>query len=232
MKIGFDLISDLCLSPEENFNWENKSTSLMCIIAGNISNDMRTVKQTLGHLSRFYQGIFYTPGFLEYENCANVDHRTEELLELCSGLPNVALLFQHVVIVDGIAILGCNGWSLPFTDKIDNLEDDKETARYEDVVYLKRSMDKLQKHLDVKKIVMVTHAVPNKQLYFGEQPKFIEDQINLDYCLDFDSEKKVCTWAFGSYEKIVDTTLHDINYVNNPYNKSQPYWAKRVNVEI
>jgi hypothetical protein len=35
MKIGFDLISDLNLSPNDSFNWENKATSLYCIIAGN-----------------------------------------------------------------------------------------------------------------------------------------------------------------------------------------------------
>ena len=51
--IGFDLISDLNLSPEDSFNWEGKATSLYCIIAGNISEDLRTIKQTLSHLSKF-----------------------------------------------------------------------------------------------------------------------------------------------------------------------------------
>lgn len=232
MNLGFDLISDLYLSPEESFNWENKSTSLVCIIAGNISNDLRTIKQTLGHLSNFYQGIFYTPGYLEYENCSSVESRTEELVELCSSMPNVALLYQHVVIIDGIAIMGCNGWSLPFADKNENLEDDKETARFDDMVYLQRSIERLQRHLDVKKVVVVSHAVPNKELYFGEAPSFIKDQIDLDHCLNSDSEKKICTWVFGSYKKIVDTTLHGINYVNNPYYKQQPYWPKRINVRL
>lgn len=62
MKIGFDVISDLNLGPDEQFSWEGKATSLYCIIAGNISNDLRTIHQILLHLSHFYQGVFYTAG--------------------------------------------------------------------------------------------------------------------------------------------------------------------------
>ena len=65
MTIGFDVISDLFLTPEESFNWEGKATSLYCVIAGNISNDVKVITQTLRHLSRFYQGIFYIDGYHE-----------------------------------------------------------------------------------------------------------------------------------------------------------------------
>jgi hypothetical protein len=81
--IGFDLISDLNLSPEDSFNWEGKATSLYCIIAGNISEDLRTIKQTLLHLSKFYQGIFYTLGSLEYHHTIDVHKRTEEIHKIC-----------------------------------------------------------------------------------------------------------------------------------------------------
>ena len=55
--IGFDVISDLNLSAEDSFNWEGKATSLYCIVAGNVSSDLRTVLQTLTHVGRFYQGV-------------------------------------------------------------------------------------------------------------------------------------------------------------------------------
>ena len=35
--IGFDVISDLNLKRNDSFNWENKATSLYCILSGNIS---------------------------------------------------------------------------------------------------------------------------------------------------------------------------------------------------
>jgi hypothetical protein len=230
MEIGFDLISDLNLSPNESFNWENKATSLYCIVAGNISSDLRTIFQTLAHLSRFYQGIFYTTGPLEYVGSTDFATRSEEIIKLCKKIPNVALLYHHVVIIDGVAILGANGWSC---EGFDFDQEDVGHARVEDISYLNKSVLKLQKHLDVKKIFVVTNGVPKKELYFGEQPRSVDNQkLHLDYCLGNDTEMKVSYWAYGSYNKIVDTTIHDVNYINNSYFKRKPYWAKRINVTI
>ena len=39
MILGFDIISDLNLSIDDTFTWEDKPTSLYCIVAGNVSND-------------------------------------------------------------------------------------------------------------------------------------------------------------------------------------------------
>jgi len=232
MEIGIDVISDLYLTPEESFNWENKATSLYCIVAGNVSSDARTLYQTLGHLARFYQGIFYVPGPLEYRNCVNIPIRSKELFNLCKRIPKIAMLHQHVVILDGIAVLGCNGWSVD-PDQLPNLTvEDIDTARYEDILYMKSSIDRLQTHLDVKKVVVVSNSVPKKELYFGEVPHYHDDQIQLDFGLSADTESKIVKWVFGTYEKIVDTTLSNINYVNNPYYKVKPYWAKRLSIEI
>jgi hypothetical protein len=110
MKIGFDVISDLNLEPNEQFDWEGKATSLYCIIAGNISNDLRTIHQILLHLSHFYQGVFYTAGSLEYEGVTNISARTNELTNISKKIRNVAYLHNHVVIIDGIALVGTNGW--------------------------------------------------------------------------------------------------------------------------
>ena len=47
-----------------------------------------------------------------------------------------------------------------------------------------------------------------------------------------DLESKISHWAYGSYGKIVDTKLDSINYLSNPYNKKNPYWAKRIDIEV
>lgn len=233
MEIGFDVISDLYLSPEESFNWEGKATSLYCIVAGNVSSDLRTVFQTLAHLSKFYQGVFYTTGTLEYDGVKDFNVRTQEIQSLCKRIPNVALLYHHVVIIDGVAVLGANGWAPPeeFHDEV--LMDDIRKSRLEDIAYLNRSIEKLQKHLDVKKIFLVTNAVPKLELYFGEEPRDIENQqLHLDYCLGSDTEMKISHWVYGTYNKTVDTTLHGVNYINNSYFKRRPYWAKRITVNL
>jgi hypothetical protein len=229
--IGFDLISDLNLSPEDNFNWEGKATSLYCIIAGNISADLHTIKQTLSHLSKFYQGIFYTLGSLEYYNTSDVIKRTKEIYKTCNSIGNLAIMHHHVVVVDGIAVLGVNGW-------YGNTTYDEETAsitevyRNEDILYVKNTLERLQKHLDVKKIVIVSNSVPGIDLYFGEHPDTVDTQLNLNIALLADTENKVSHWLYGTYGKVVDTNINDINYINNGSFKRNPYWAKRITIEI
>ena len=232
MSIGFDIISDLNLSPEDSFNWEGKATSLYCIIAGNISSDLRTIRQTLLHLSKHYQGIFYVLGSLEYKNAISIDKRTEEIYKVCRSVRNIAILHQHVVIIDGIAIAGANGWfgDLVIPDLITGME--VEQHRNSDLLYLRNTVERLQKHLDVKKIILVSNSVPSPDLYFGEEPDDIMTQLSLGIVLVSDTESKVSHWAYGTYDKIVDTSVRGINYVNNGYFNRKPYWAKRIEVNI
>ena len=84
--IGFDVLSDLNLNPNDSFNWENKASSLYCILAGNISSNIRTVAQVLVHLSKHYQGVFYVPGDLEYKTTDSIPNRTNELMMLCESI--------------------------------------------------------------------------------------------------------------------------------------------------
>jgi hypothetical protein len=230
MKIGFDVISDLNLKPNELFGWESKATSLYCIIAGNISNDLRTIHQILLHLSHFYQGVFYTAGTLEYEGTSDIATRTSELVNICKSIRNVAYLHNHVVIIDGIAIVGSNGW---FNDEntyplltLDAIENE----RYQDIGYLSNAIEKLQLHLDVKKIIIVSHSAPSHELFFGEEPDLIYSMPPLKLSLIKDLESKVTHWVYGNYDKTVDIVIDGINYVNNSYYKRNPYWAKRIEI--
>ena len=230
MKIGFDVISDLNLKPDELFGWEGKATSLYCIIAGNISNDLLTIHQILLHLSHFYQGVFYTAGTLEYEGTSDISTRTNELFNLCKSIRNVAYLHNHIVIIDGIAIVGSNGWfndesayPLLTLDAIDN-------ERYQDVGYLSNAIEKLQLHLDVKKIIIVSHSAPSHELLFGEESDLIYSIPPLKLSLIKDLESKVTHWVYGSYDKTVDIVIDGINYINNSYYKRNPYWAKRIEI--
>jgi hypothetical protein len=233
MNIGFDVISDLNLGAEDSFNWENKATSLYLIIAGNISDDLRVIHQTLLHLSRFYQGIFYVPGTLEHDSLHLVKNRYLEINQICKSINNVAFLHRHVVVINGVAILGANGWYGSNIETPTTLEKlHLHSQHIEDISYVGTSLEKLQLHLDVKKVIVVTHCVPGPNLYFGEQPDMIGDQIPLTQILGHDSEHKVSTWIYGSYDKNVDTTIENINYINNSYYGRRPYWPKRIDIEV
>lgn len=230
MKIGFDIISDLYLDPDDEFNWDGKATSLYCVIPGNISNDLKVVRKTLAHLSKYYQGVFYCLGSLEYEDCENINTRTKEIFKATQPIRNVALLHQHVVIIESIAILGINGWygNTQPTDIV--TEANIETHRHGDILYLKSSIEKLQRHLDVKNILLVSNSVPGPDLYFGQEPAHANGQIPINIALEADTEKKVSHWAYGTYDKSVDITIDNINYVNNSYYRKQPYWSKRIEI--
>lgn len=226
-KIGFDIISDLNLTQLNSFNWENKATSLYCIIAGNISSDLVTIEKTLEHLSNQYMGVFYIAGPKEFEGVTDLQGRITKITKICRKLRKVSFLYNHVVVIDGIAILGCNGWFCEPKMQDDTIEE-IELQRMSDLFYLKSSVERLQTHLDITKILMVTSSVPNKYLYFGQNPATIEDLFELSEILQFDSENKIENWIFGGYTNVVDTTHCGINYVNNPYINNQPYWAKRI----
>lgn len=230
MNIGFDIISDLNLEPGEQFNWEGKVTSLYCLIAGSISNDLRTIRQVLNNLSRLYQGVFYVAGALEYKDAPSIERRTEELIKLTRTIKNVAFLHHNVVIIDGIALLGSNGWYGNIEPNELLTDEMIEQHRHEDIVYLKSTLEKLQRHLDVRKVVIITNSVPSVDLYFREEPESLHAQLPLNLALIVDTEKKVSHWIYGSYGKVVDTSINDINYVNNAHHKREPYWAKRIEV--
>lgn len=229
LEIGFDLINDINIGPNEEFDWEGKSTSLYCIVAGNVSEDLRTLYQVLSHLSKFYQGIFYVPGLLEYKTALDHETRTKEIAALIKKLPKVAFLYHHVVIIDGIAILGANGWS---ADKLDDIDARLIKSRLEDIAYLGDSVSKLQRHLDVKRILLITACIPEKDLYFGQLPKHVDDHIYPGYCLSNDTEMKITHWAFGCNEQTVDTVVKGVKYVSNPYKKNSVYWPKRINITL
>jgi hypothetical protein len=233
MNIGFDVISDLNLDAEDSFDWENKATSLYLIIAGNISNDLRVIHQTLLHLSQFYQGIFYVAGSLEHDSLHLVKNRYLELAQICKSIKNVAFLHRHVVVINGVAILGANGLYGTNIDPLTTLEKLHLHAQHvEDVSYIGSSLEKLQLHLDVKKIIVVTHCTPAPELYFGEVPNNLDDQIPLTQVLGHDTEQKVSHWVYGNYDKNVDTNIHGINYINNSYYGKRPYWPKRIDIVV
>jgi predicted phosphohydrolase len=233
MRIGFDVISDLNLDAEDEFNWEGKPTSLYLIIAGNISNNLRVIHQTLLHLSRLYQGVFYIGGSLEYDSMHFIRNRHEELAKLCKTMSNVAYLHKHVVIINGVAILGCNGWygnTINISTDLEKLH--LHAHHLDDNQYLSASLEKLQLHLDVRKIIIVTHSAPGIELFFGEEPSNMSEYIALKDALLNDTEMKVTHWIYGSYHKNVDTVIDNINYINNSSFSKEPYWPKRIDIEI
>ena len=156
-----------------------------------------------------------------------------------------------MVIVNGVAILGTNGWfGFDFDLGIDASQVDqwcqenyymsatatKNIARLSntDASYMIDSVQKLQRHTDVRKIVMVTHTVPD--------PALIAHDIDLDGSMKFnvmgnrlmmqamaaDTENKIHTWCFGHYHGSVDQTRSGIRFVNNCRGRQHTKYSRHV----
>ena len=227
MQVGFDLISDLHLTTTDKFDWAGRATSLYCLVPGNISADLSTVKLVLTTLSKYYQGVFYIGGELEFTGCTDVHKRINELSKICRNIRNVAFLYNRVIIMDAIAIIGCNGWYATEPEEDTNAV---EILHAEDLLYLTNSITKLQKHIDVRQMIVLSNSVPNKVLYYGEAPEATRGRIDLNSALEADVQNKISTWVFGAYGKVVDTTIDSVHYSSNPACGKNPYWAHRINV--
>lgn len=263
MSLAFDLISDLHVDTwPTKFDWTYQATSPVCIVAGDVSQDRDILVRTLKHLGQCYQAVFYIDGNDEhYTQLDSLGHSYTDLGRRLKHIPNVVYLQNNVIIVDNVAILGTNGWwGFDFDLGIDpELSAEWAQEQYSitqsatkkiaklsntDATYMLSSVARLQTHKDVKKIVLVTHTVPN--------PALIAHDVNLDGTMRFntmgnrlmlqvataDTENKIHTWCFGHYHGDVDQLREGIRFVNNcrgrgdtPYSKSV-YYPRRIVIDF
>ncbi|MDB4318320.1 hypothetical protein N9972_01090 [bacterium] len=265
MSLAFDLISDLHLETwTGEFDWTGQPTSPVCVVAGDISSDPRIVRNCLKHLSNCYAAVFYIDGNDEHRyRFHELGQSYQELARSVNRLNRVTYLQDNVVVIDGVAVIGTNGWwgydldesidrdhckqhmvdwyAKIIPDKEINPEELSDLSR-RDVAYLVNSVQRLQTHNDVKKIVIITHTVPGANL--------IKHDIDLSGTTQFnhmgnrlmhlvhtnDTEKKISHWCFGHYHGSVDQTINGIRFVNNcrgrgdtPY-RQDAYFPKRIDV--
>lgn len=240
MQFAFDLISDL--HPEswqDDLDFANRATSLHCVVAGGISVDRKETIKLLAHLGQCYQAVFYIDGYQEHSAHLNsLGSSYRDLVRQISRIPNVVYLQDNVVVIDGVAILGTNGW---WGFNFDRVSDPEQCANWyqeknqidntaiknikrasvTDANYMIASVKRLQTHQDVNAIVCVTHTVPNPDLICHDMsldgtPEFnLMGNVFMENTLAQDTERKIKTWCFGRYHGRVDQQRHNIRYVNN-----------------
>ncbi len=229
MNLSFDIISDLNLQEGDDLSWEGKATSMFCLIAGNISSDTKIINKFLINLSQHYSGVFYIDGALENSNLKDKNLVIHELSNICRSVNNTVFLHNNIVIFNGIAIVGINGWYGNHTEYTLSDNIDIENNRREDLHYLYTTIRKLQIHGDVKQIIVLSNSVPDRKLYFHEMDGFIDD-MSPTIALKPDTERKVKYWVFGTYNKMVDTTIDGIRFISNSKRLETNYWAKRLQI--
>ena len=262
MQLTFDLISDLHLDTwPDDFDWTGHSTSPICVVAGDVARTRSRVIQTLQHLGNCYNLVLYIDGNDEHKSMMHdLDHSYQDLHREIEGLANVVYMQDRVIILNGVAFVATNGWytfdfdaDLDFQTTIDQWSQDTDANCLDiealgnwaraDAAYLYRTVEKLQRHKDVKRIVVVSHTVPRTELiehdlYLrGTYKHNLMGNTMLHRCLAMDTENKVSTWCFGHYHGSVDRVIDGVRYLNNCRGRGNTayqqavYFPKRVCVE-
>ena len=226
-----DLISDLNLKDSDTFDWTGKASSLFCIVAGNVSDDLIILGNTLKHLSENYRGVFFIDGSLEHSNLEDYESRIQEIKTVCDEIPGVVYMHNHVVILSGVAFVGINGW-FGNRKNIDTYEDLEYIDRYasEDIEYLSVTIKNLQSHQDVRKIVVVSNSMPSEYLGFNSPRVTFSGNLKPAIGLVFDANQKIENWLFGTDDIEVDVKLANRRYVNNPVVPGLLYFPKIIDV--
>jgi len=240
MSYAFDLISDLFLTNANQVKFNYKQSSPIAIVAGNVASDKEVLLEVLTNLSECYTHVFFIDGFFEhYGKWDRILETVEEIGEICEMFSNVTYLQDKVIISEGVAIVGTNGWwDYKFDPKVDQdqavkwhrdkykLNDsDIESIlsiAVQDAVYLYNSVGRLQKHGDVRNIVIVTNATPeyslvkhNSSLNETYRASVLGNSL-LSRVRIADTEQKLTTWCHGAYSSGVAESMGYTTYYNNP----------------
>jgi len=253
MKFAFDLISDLHIDSWPSLNLDMIATSPFCVVAGDVGRDRNSVLEFIEDLSQHYQAVFYIDGNDEHRYYYHdMPDSYKTLSDSLMEMPDVVFLQNNVVVIDGVAIVGSNGWwDYSFDPYFGDADQSSRwmSERYHislgqaeyarslamtDAKYLTSTIHRLQTHNDVKKIVLVTHTVPRPDL-IEHDPQLVNthgfncmgNSLLQDVFLN-DTEGKISTWAFGHYHGDIDQTIDRVRYVNNCRGKSGDFWCKTV----
>lgn len=211
--IEFDVISDLNVGSKKKFSWTHKNINAYCIVAGNISSDVQGVFNVLDELSAHYLSVFYIPGPLEYqglETAEDLNQRTDELVEICNYLENVNILINNIATLSGVAIVGINGWGEPNPHDLESEFNFERLAKQDDdLFYLGKSIEKLQIHGDIRKIIVASGGAMVNGV------NAIDYTNDFSECLNYDTEKKISHWILGSCKEEVNMIDNDIHFFSS-----------------
>lgn len=252
MQFAFDLISDLHIETWGEFDWSGQATSPVCVVAGDVCQDQTLLLKTLRHLGTCYQVVFYIDGNDEHrDHMDQLNSSYQHLSQKIERIPNVVYLQDNVVVIDGVAIVGTSGWwAFDFDTSVDTAESTTWYAERHgfsiqtirsiaqnavgDALYMSASVKRLQTHQDVKKIVMVTHTVPDPALVAHDIDLENSPRLNtignryMMQALAADTEKKIHTWCFGHYHGSVDQVRGGVRFVNNCRGRGDTKYSQHV----
>ena len=238
----FDLLSDIHVedwAENQQIEWAGLGTSLIAVVAGDVSRDLDVVYKTVLEISKHYKHVIYLDGNHEHNGFGDIDARRSEIADRFRKYRNITYLFRNPVVLDSTAFIGCNGWySYDFCEPMVTKQDcfgymldhgrdqnimlEEWQMAMEDADFLSSAIKQCNADPTIKNIVVVTHTVPNKKLAwipptYDSIPKMgMQGSSYLENVLAKDIEKKVKVWCFGHLHQAHDQMIDGIRYVSNP----------------
>ena len=242
--MDFDLISDLHIDQwpkEQKINFKGLGTSLNCIVAGDVSQELDTTRDFLYQLADSYKQVIFVDGNHEHKpDYINIVNNCEWLEKELSKKKNITYLYDSTAVFGSTAIVGANGWWTfdhcePEISRLEQI--DSFCSRYdypehtainiwdeavENGEFLTNIIQEFNKVEKIEDIVVITHTLPRKDLITpvgymetADLTKLYNSQF--DQIVNSDLSKKIKVWCFGHYhEEACDKTIDGIRYVSNP----------------
>jgi hypothetical protein len=243
----FDLISDLHLDQwldNQQVSFNGIGTSLNCIVAGDVSSNIKTTRDFLYQLSNHYKQVIFVDGNQEHQiDYSNIIENCEWLEQELSEKSNITYLWDSTAVFGSTAIVGSNGWWTfdycePLLSRFEQIEefckmDDSTQSTavsiwdeaVENSEFLTNVITEFNKIDIIKDIVIITHTLPRKDLITptsfmntGDLTKLYNS--TLEDVLKADVNKKITTWCFGHYHsEACDKIIDEVRYISHPRGK-------------
>jgi predicted phosphodiesterase len=256
----FDLLSDLHENwwpVDQRINYAGLGTSLLAVVAGDISQDWNYTHDYLADMARHYRHVIFVDGNHEHNGANNIQANCDQFLDRIKNLDNVTYLHKSAIILDDTAFIGCNGWWTydfcePEMSKQDcwlelllqtndeyKMSENLHVAR-EEYRYLVQQLQIFDADFRINNIVIVTHTAPLKRFRYipasmSEANMGRAGNSFMANALRYNTNKKIRAWCFGHVHKQWDETIDGIRYVCNPRGRpgddlSQVYYPKLIEV--
>lgn len=244
----FDFISDLHVDQwdtETRVNWKKTKQSEICVVAGDISDNITQSVEELKDLADIYEHVFFIEGNHEHQHYwPNFDFAPNYFKKSLTAIPNIHYLYDTYYILNGVAFVGkCGWWDFKFAEPLvpeevgrkifirDKYDMCDEIAKQSDseFQYLFDKVISFQFNDEVEKIVMVTHTAPlPKFISPNEYPPWIEysafqGNINMPLIIDADFKKKIKAWIFGHNHDQKQDHYKGVQFVSNPRGRPTDY---------
>jgi hypothetical protein len=227
-QLTFDLISDLYVDNwKQSTDWSVEPTSMLAVVAGDISKDLDRTVHELGVISKYYRQVMFIDGDLEHADDFDcVQSNRAYLAKKLAKIQNITYMHEQVLIVNHAAFVAANLWWTPKNNDSYVHDDDwmhdmrMMTLHHEDLDYLRYTVHRMQDSPDVTDVVVVSHTVPSRELLLAPTAKNMATDAS-DYVESEDFKQKITAWCFGHCDRPVKVKVDRCVYVSNPKGKPE-----------